>query len=223
MAVCGVRARASSSASRPPRRRRCVRRRSRPLAARLGGPVALRPLAGRAHRRRARGARSPAAPARAGRCSGGGRGEAVPARARAARARLGAGRGGAAHAALARRSRRASRCVRARSPSLAPRGVWDSSRGQLSRPLQIESLGSALLLDVRPPAGRSRRHGSQNLVGARTRSPRLRRVLQALARRRRSGSPSRAGPATRGAARPLLAPPRSARSSRSARCSRRSS
>jgi uncharacterized membrane protein len=52
---------------------------------------------------------------------------------------------------------------------LSPRGFWHSLTGQLTRPLQIESLGSALLvaahhvwgLDVKQTTS----HGSQNLVG----------------------------------------------------------
>jgi hypothetical protein len=52
---------------------------------------------------------------------------------------------------------------------LAPGGVWDSVSGQLGRPLQVESLGSALLLtahhlfDVGVTGETS--HGSQNLAG----------------------------------------------------------
>jgi hypothetical protein len=49
--------------------------------------------------------------------------------------------------------------------AIAPTGVVASLRGQLSRPLQIESLGSALLLvggaDVEMESG----HGSQNVAG----------------------------------------------------------
>jgi hypothetical protein len=53
--------------------------------------------------------------------------------------------------------------------AVAPTGVWDSVSGQLGRPLQIESLGSALLLSAHQLAGlglvvRSS-HGSQNLAG----------------------------------------------------------
>jgi hypothetical protein len=53
---------------------------------------------------------------------------------------------------------------------LSPGGVWDSLSGQLSRPLQVESLGSALLLaahhifDVGVTGNTS--HGSQNLAGS---------------------------------------------------------
>jgi uncharacterized membrane protein len=50
---------------------------------------------------------------------------------------------------------------------LSPSGVWDSVSGQLSRPLQIESLGSALLIALHHVAGTHvdeyTSHGSQNL------------------------------------------------------------
>jgi Glycosyltransferase family 87 len=52
---------------------------------------------------------------------------------------------------------------------LSPGGVWDSLSGQLKRPLQVESLGSALLIaahhlfDVGVTGDTS--HGSQNLAG----------------------------------------------------------
>jgi uncharacterized membrane protein len=53
---------------------------------------------------------------------------------------------------------------------IAPGGVWQSIGGQLSRPLQIESLGSALLLVAQRTDGVDvtlrTTHGSQNLVGA---------------------------------------------------------
>jgi Glycosyltransferase family 87 len=53
--------------------------------------------------------------------------------------------------------------------AIAPRGVWDSLTGQTTRPLQIESLGSGILLAAHHLAGidltmRSS-HGSQNLIG----------------------------------------------------------
>ena len=52
---------------------------------------------------------------------------------------------------------------------LAPRGVWDSVTGQLTRPLQIESLGSALLIAAHHAWGHGvtveTSHGSQNLAG----------------------------------------------------------
>jgi Glycosyltransferase family 87 len=52
---------------------------------------------------------------------------------------------------------------------LAPGGVWDSLRTQLDRPLQVESLGSALLLAAHHAFGAGvtpeTSHGSQNLAG----------------------------------------------------------
>jgi hypothetical protein len=52
---------------------------------------------------------------------------------------------------------------------VAPGGIWDSLSGQLSRPLQIESVGSALLLGVHQVFGAgltvATSHGSQNLAG----------------------------------------------------------
>jgi glycosyl transferase family 87 len=54
--------------------------------------------------------------------------------------------------------------------ALAPGGVWDSFTRQASRPLQIESLGSGLLLAAHHAFGldvtMSSSHGSQNLDGA---------------------------------------------------------
>src|SRR5262245_501295 len=53
---------------------------------------------------------------------------------------------------------------------LAPHGVWDSFWAQVSRPLQIESLGSAVLLAAHHVFGlgltMESSHGSQNLSGA---------------------------------------------------------
>jgi hypothetical protein len=52
---------------------------------------------------------------------------------------------------------------------LAPDGVWDSVSGQLRRPLQLESLGSAVLLAAHHAFGVgvtvASSHGSQNLAG----------------------------------------------------------
>ena len=52
---------------------------------------------------------------------------------------------------------------------LAPGGVWASLTGQLSRPLQIESLGASLLVAAHHAWGfgiaQETSHGSQNLVG----------------------------------------------------------
>jgi hypothetical protein len=47
---------------------------------------------------------------------------------------------------------------------LAPGGLWSSLSGQLSRPLQIESLGAAFLTTFGRPAIVTS-HGSQNVVG----------------------------------------------------------
>jgi Glycosyltransferase family 87 len=53
---------------------------------------------------------------------------------------------------------------------LAPHGVWESVTGQLRRPLQLESLGSAVLLVAHHVFGAGvtvkSSHGSQNLGGA---------------------------------------------------------
>jgi len=48
---------------------------------------------------------------------------------------------------------------------LAPHGVWTSLTGQANRPLQIESLGAALLVALGFGRGVETTHGSQNLVG----------------------------------------------------------
>ncbi|MFL5932499.1 MAG: glycosyltransferase 87 family protein [Gaiellaceae bacterium] len=54
--------------------------------------------------------------------------------------------------------------------ALAPHGVWESIERQTTRPLQIESLGSALLLAAHHTWGLAltmeSSHGSQNLVGS---------------------------------------------------------
>jgi Glycosyltransferase family 87 len=53
---------------------------------------------------------------------------------------------------------------------VAPGGVWDSVSGQLRRPLQLESLGSAVLLAAHHLFGTgvtvATSHGSQNLAGS---------------------------------------------------------
>lgn len=53
---------------------------------------------------------------------------------------------------------------------LAPHGLWDSFWTQLSRPLQVESLGAALLIAAHHTVGvgltPDSSHGSQNLAGA---------------------------------------------------------
>jgi hypothetical protein len=48
--------------------------------------------------------------------------------------------------------------------ALAPHGVWESVRGQASRPLQIESLGASLLTALGHPRVVST-HGSQGIAG----------------------------------------------------------
>jgi hypothetical protein len=54
--------------------------------------------------------------------------------------------------------------------ALAPQGVWASLHGQATRPLQIESLGSSLLLGAHQAFGyglaQEASHGSDNLAGA---------------------------------------------------------
>ena len=54
--------------------------------------------------------------------------------------------------------------------ALAPHGVWESVRRQASRPLQIESLGSGILLAAHQLGGLHlsvvTSHGSQNLAGS---------------------------------------------------------
>ncbi len=64
---------------------------------------------------------------------------------------------------------------------LSPGGVWDSLTRQASRPLQIESLGSAFLLAAHQAFGlditMDSNHGSQNLAGT---LPDVLAVLQAL-------------------------------------------
>ena len=47
---------------------------------------------------------------------------------------------------------------------LAPHGLWSSLTGQLSRPLQIESLGAAIFTTFGHPRVIST-HGSQNVAG----------------------------------------------------------
>jgi uncharacterized membrane protein len=52
---------------------------------------------------------------------------------------------------------------------LSPHGLWESVRGQLTRPLQIESLGASLLVAAHHAWGfgiaQQTSHGSQNLAG----------------------------------------------------------
>jgi uncharacterized membrane protein len=49
--------------------------------------------------------------------------------------------------------------------ALSPHGVWSSLTGQANRPLQIESLGAALLVELGFGRGVANTHGSQNLIG----------------------------------------------------------
>ena len=174
---------------------------------------------------RARGAALGAQPARLRDSRARRRGEALPGGARAARAlvRLAAAwppRG--AH--LPRRARPAwSRSSSCRSSSSAPDGVAYSLGRQLGRPLQIESLGSSFLLAAHHLFGlglemRSS-HGSQNLDGT------LPAILATLLTAVQLGvltwiwlrRPATARSSCAGALR------RSSPSSRSGRCSRRSS
>jgi hypothetical protein len=64
---------------------------------------------------------------------------------------------------------------------LAPEGVWDSLANQADRPLQIESLGSGILLAAHRLFGTSitmsSGHGSQNLAGT---APNVLAVLEAI-------------------------------------------
>jgi uncharacterized membrane protein len=64
---------------------------------------------------------------------------------------------------------------------LAPGGVWDSVSNQAGRPLQIESLGSGILLAAHQLFGTSitmsSSHGSQNLAGT---APNVLAVLQTI-------------------------------------------
>ena len=86
-------------------------------------------------------------PARLARARARVRGEALRGRAHPARDRLDAAEAGEGRA-RARASRsgssRSRRCSR-RSRSLAPHGLWESLWGQVSRPIQVESLVASLL------------------------------------------------------------------------------
>jgi hypothetical protein len=48
--------------------------------------------------------------------------------------------------------------------AIAPGGVWDSVHGQVTRPLQVESLGAALMMTAHK-AGIDNSHGSDNVTG----------------------------------------------------------
>ena len=174
-------------------------------------------------------ARSPrswgARPARLRAARGGGRREALPGRAPAARGRVGLAPPRAARGVV---------CLAVWPPSwslaflpflvVAPGGVAHSIGHQLSRPLQIESLGSALYLaahhlvglDVEMRSATARRTSTRPGTG----------VAAVLSRSRCSPCCSGSGcVARRNGARSSCAGvlPRSSPSSRSARCSRRSS
>ena len=103
---------------------------------------------------------------------------------------------------------------------IAPHGLWSSVSGQLSRPLQIESLGAAILTTFGHPAVVTT-HGSQNVAGHGAdrrdlcRAP-GRRAACALGRLRPRPGNAQTVPSLRRRV-------RRARSSPSARCSRRSS
>ena len=157
----------------------CWRSRGLAAAARLGRADAVRPVAGRADRGRTRGARLGTAAARDTGCS-------APGSARrsgpACSCRLRSRTCGVRAAGGRRSSASASRpavvaAVVLPFVVLAPHGVWTSFERQLSRPLQIESLGAALdrHLASRPRHGRDdgleprlakhRRHDSAYVVG----------------------------------------------------------
>ena len=236
-ALRGARARSSMlalllAASAAPRH---VARRSRfaalaPLAARLGRALALRPLAGGAHGR----GRSP-------RSSPDGSGSAAGVLGLAVAAKIYP----AVLVPLAlvcvwrRRGRReALVCLgvfaavrRARLPAVrrarAARGLAQPRPTQTSRPLQIETLGAAVLLVAHQVGGL----GIDDALEPRLAEPRRRRPGRA--RGRPDGPPGRGARRRLGLVRARRRPtrerlvrarrPRSARSSPSARCSRRSS
>lgn len=50
--------------------------------------------------------------------------------------------------------------------AIAPGGLWDSVHGQLTRPLQVESLGGAALVALGADVHSVHSHGSDNLAGA---------------------------------------------------------
>ena len=109
--------------------------------------------------------------------------------------------------------------------ALSPGGVWRSLSVQLGRPLQVESLGSALLLAAHHAFGLgvtgATSHGSQNLAGDGADAIALASLVVQAAVLVWIWASFARGPAD--ARRSCgQAPRRCARSSRSARCSRRS-
>jgi len=104
--------------------------------------------------------------------------------------------------------------------ALSPHGMWASIARQLGRPLQIESLGSSVLLVAHHLFGLvlvpDWSHGSNNLVGGAAHGLALEQSVLQAAAILASGSRSRTARPT-----PIAccgrAPPRCARSSRSAR------
>ncbi len=182
----GRRGRARGTTSRLRLRNARVRR---ALSARdrVGDPDALRPLAGDAPVLRARRARARPVAARSRPARRSDRGEAVS-RSSCFRSpsRTSGGDAAGERGSSARRSRSGSRSSpTCRSRSSLPEGVVRSVGRQLSRPLQIESLGSAILLAAHDLFGTGvevgSSHGSQNLVGT---SP-------DVSRRRALGRPDR--------------------------------
>ena len=100
----------------------------------------------------------------------------------------------------------AAACVVVPFLVLAPGGSWAALESQLDRPLQVESLGAALLVAAHHvanvPVAMVESHGSQNLAGDAARRARCDPVGAARrARSRRSGSRSRGAPASRRARR----------------------
>ena len=139
-----------------------VLRRARAAARRLVDPLALRPLAGAARHRVARAARARRGISPAGRCS------ARPSRPSCGRSCWCRSRssGRSAAGGRSRRSPGAAVLLAVTLPFaiVSPGGLWDSISGQASRPLQVESLGAAILTTFSHPAIVTS-HGSQNIVG----------------------------------------------------------
>ena len=205
-------------------------RRARSARDRPGRALALRPLARRADRRRAGGARRRARPARRRRArrSPSRRSSTRSCCCRSRSRTSGGGAAGARRSSAQRAIAAVVAVASCRSSSLAPGGVWDSLWGQASRPLQIESLGSALLLVAHSVFGTGDHDGvgprlaEPRRVGARRARGRCRRSLQAAALVAVWSLFAR-GPADRERLVLAAAAAGRRRSSRSARCSRRSS